>query len=168
MNQLLKTLCESELIVLRKILAFLFALCFVVMAGCSSNSGQSSVDPASMDTESLKELYQSVRNEMVKRGEISDEENRIGRGTYEVGRDIKAGSYDFLCDDTDYFDDESPDNDIYIFMTGEDGGDRENRIFWEQRFQIGSHVTFNLEEGMTLTITGCSGILKENSPSWAP
>ena len=91
----------------------------------------------------------------------------IGRGSYVVGKDIKPGYYDFVCLDTGYFNSGTPDNDIYIYLLdGDTAADLGEQIFWEQRFAIGSHVTFNLEEGTLLMIEGCSGFLKAIQPEW--
>lgn len=126
------------------------------------------IDPNALSTEALTELYNGVREEMMKRGEIVDSENRIGRGDYEVGRDIRAGNYVFECAETDISHGNSydtPDNYIDIYMTID--GDREC-IFEARDIEVGKFATFNLEKGMRLIIGGCSGILEETSPSWAP
>lgn len=140
----------------------------LVFVLCASIALAESIDFTAMTTEELVALYQELQAELVERIGL-DVTNRIGRGSYVVGKDIKAGYYDFVCLDTDYFDSGSPNNDIYIYLlTGDTAADLGDRIYWEQRFAVGAHVTFNLKDGTLLEIDGCSGELNEISPSWLP
>ena len=113
-----------------------------------------------MDTAELVALYQKVGSEISSRIGLSDA-NRIGGGSYTAGRDILPGYYDFVCMETKKFDDGTPDCDIYVYLD-------QKMIYVASRPDVGSHVTFNLEEGMVLKISGCSGTLTPISPAWVP
>lgn len=135
-------------------------LILAIMAfGCFGASAEE-IDLSGMDTAELIALYQKVGSEISSRIGLSDA-NRIGQGDYLVGRDILPGYYDFVCLETKVFEGGNPNCDIYIFLDDE-------TIFWANRPNVGSHVTFNLEEGMTLKISGCSGTLTPISPAWVP
>lgn len=145
-----------------------FSSILLVMMLCISVALAETIDFKGMSTEELISLYQEIQAELSERIDLGAT-NRIGRGSYVIGKDIKAGYYDFVCLDTDYFESGKPDNDIYIYLLdGDTAADLGERIYWEQRFAIGSHVTFNLEEGTLLEIDGCSGELNAISPSWVP
>lgn len=125
-------------------------------------------DLSSMSLEELISLYQQIGDEISDRVGLA-KTNRIGRGSYVVGKDIQSGYYDFVCLETGYFDSGTPDNDIYIYLlVGDTAADIGDRVYWEQRFEIGAHVTFNLEEGTLLEIEGCSGELTPIYPEWIP
>lgn len=135
-------------------------LILAVMAfGCFGASAEE-IDLSGMDTAELIALYQKVGSEISSRIGLSDA-NRIGQGDYLVGRDILPGYYDFVCLETDTYDDGDAYNEILISMDGE-------RIYLARRTDIGQHATFHLEEGMNLEISGCSGTLTSISPAWAP
>lgn len=134
----------------------------------SSVSLAETIDFSAMSLEELLSMYQQIGTEISEKVGIA-QTNRIGRGSYVVGKDIKPGYYDFVCFDTDYFDFGAPNNDIYIYtLIGDTAADTGERIYWEQRFAIGSHVTFNLEEGTLLRIHGCSGVITQINPDWLP
>ena len=123
-----------------------FSSILLVMMLCISVALAETIDFKGMSTEELISLYQEIQAELSERIDLGAT-NRIGRGSYVIGKDIKAGYYDFVCLDTDYFESGKPDNDIYIYLLdGDTAADLGERIYWEQRFAIGSHVTFNLEE----------------------
>ena len=143
----------------------LVLLAFVL---CSTAAFAEGIDIKTMTDEELIALFQEVQVELAERVGLTAV-NRIGRGSYVVGQDIKAGYYDFVCLDTDCWDDGTPDNNIYIYLLiGDTAADLGDRIYWEQGFAVGTHVTFNLEEGTLLRLDGCSGELTEISPSWVP
>lgn len=142
------------------LIVIMVLFCNVVMA--------ESIDLSVMTIDELASLQQRISVEMFERFGLS-QTNRIGRGSYVVGKDIKPGYYDFVCFDTDTFNDGSPNNDIYIYaLNGDSSANVGERLYWEQRFEIGSHVTFNLEEGTLLEIEGCSGVITILTPDWLP
>ena len=149
---------------MKRILILMVLVAFVV----SSVASAESIDLSALSLEELISLQQQIDVELSSRTGTS-QNDRIGRGSYVVGKDIKPGYYDFICLDTGYFDSGTPDNDIYIYLLdGDTAADLGERIFWEQRFAIGAHVTFNLEEGSLLMIEGCSGFLRAIQPEWLP
>ena len=140
----------------------------LVLILCSGVAFAETIDFKSMTTDELISLYREIQLELGDRIGLGSS-NRIGRGSYVVGKDIKAGYYDFVCLDTDCFDDGSPYNDIRIYrLVDDDPAQKGDCIFWEQRFAIGAHVAFNLEDGTLLSIGGCSGELVAMSPTWLP
>lgn len=146
----------------------ILVLLVLVSFALSSVASAESIDLSSLSLENLVTLQQQIYEELSSRTGVS-QNNVIGRGSYVVGKDIKPGYYDFVCLDTGYFNSGTPDNDIYIYLLdGDTAADLGEQIFWEQRFAIGSHVTFNLEEGTLLMIEGCSGFLKAIQPEWLP
>ena len=146
----------------------ILVLLVLVSFALSSVASAESIDLSSLSLENLVTLQQQIYEELSSRTGVS-QNNVIGRGSYVVGKDIKPGYYDFVCLDTGYFNSGTPDNDIYIYLLdGDTAADLGEQIFWEQRFAIGSHVTFNLEEGTLLIIEGCSGFLKAIQPEWLP
>lgn len=146
-----------------------FVVCLIMMVVlCLNLAIAESVDLSSMTIDELVSLQQKITVEMFDRFGLL-QTNRIGRGCYVVGKDIKPGYYDFVCFDTDTFNDGSPNNDIYIYsLNSESAADIGERLYWEQRFEIGSHVTFNLVEGTLLEINGCSGVITMMIPDWLP
>lgn len=163
------------------IAALAISICSVFLIGCSSDAGNvntdvqkpeittkellSEIDFTSLETEDLTTFYYNAQDEMIKRGEIMDSKNRIGRGDYEVGRDIRAGKYVFECIETRQSSDDTYYNGIGIFATE---NDKDKTVFSDYNIGVGGLVTLNLEDGMTLSIFGCSGTLEEANPSWAP
>lgn len=111
---------------MKKILSIL-----LVMMLCMSIALAEAIDFKGMSTEELISLYQEIQAELSERIDLGTT-NRIGRGSYVVGKDIKAGYYDFVCLDTDYFESGKPDNDIYIYLLdGDTAADLGERIYWE-------------------------------------
>ena len=135
-------------------------LLLAVMAFTCFGAAAEGIDLSGMSTDELISLYQSVGAEIADRIGLTDA-NRIGQGDYLVGRDILPGYYDFVCLETKVFEGGNPNCDIYVYLDDE-------MIFWANRPNVGSHVTFNLEEGMVLKISGCSGTLTPISPAWVP
>lgn len=123
-------------------------------------------DVSSLSTEELIALLENVRLELTERiGLVED--NRIGQGVYVVGKDIKAGSYDFLCLDTEVKNDE-PLNSISLYTVAEDGVSQDERLWFIDGTAINEHFVLNLSEGTILEIWKCSGLLTETQPSWVP
>lgn len=139
-----------------------------MMLSFSAVSSAETIDVSAMDTADLVALLNDVRTELIARLGVV-EQNRIGQGTYIVGKDIKAGTFDFMCLETsDTYDDGSAKNAISLHSVDSDST-RIGRIVWSAtNIQIGQHSVVSLTDGTALEIIGCSGTLTEIEPSWAP
>lgn len=124
-------------------------------------------DVSSLTTEELITLLKDVQLELTERIGLV-ENNRIGQGVYVVGRDIKAGTYDFLCLDTETYDSGDAWNTISLYTVAEDGVSQGKLLWFISGTAINEHCVLNLSEGTILSISGCSGLLTETRPSWAP
>ena len=143
---------------LHGILSWLFLF---VMASMGVNATTEDIDLSAMSLDDLLALDRRIGEEITERL-LTLEDNRIGQGTYLVGRDIHSGFFEFTCLESECYNWGDPDNDIYIESDGD-------RVYLARDVGVGGHVMLFLEDGMLFTINGCTGtIMMMGSPSWAP
>lgn len=144
-----------------------FIVCLLLAALSVTPVLAEEYDVSSLTTEELITLLKNVQLELTERiGLVED--NRIGQGIYVVGKDIKAGTYDFLCLDTNTYDSGNAWNSIQVYTVAEDGISEGECVYTIRDTQINAHVVLTLSEGTILDIYGCSGLITETRPSWAP
>ena len=83
---------------MKKLFSALLALCLVLCLFTVSASAANSISDYS-DAQ-LKQLYEIVRDEMVKRGLPLAQEITLKEGKFIIGQDIQAGSYTIKCTET--------------------------------------------------------------------
>lgn len=142
-------------------------LFILVMMLCISCASAESVDVSGMATEDLMDLYREIQVELASRIGLT-EASQIGQGIYTVGKDIKAGTFSFICLESGKYDDGNPRNALYIYELGEDGIRPGKTIWYLYDTSLNAPVTLSLSEGTIFEIWNCSGILTEIQPSWAP
>ncbi len=145
----------------RIVVLLAFALAMALSVGAFAEG----FDLSSMTNEELLALMGSIMDEIQTRTGDTSANDRIGRGSYVVGTDIKAGTYDFICLESDMYNYEgggAMNQILVIDMETDDEISRENDV------QIGAHAIVSLSEGQVLEIRECSGILTPSAPSWAP
>lgn len=145
-----------------KVLSIVMAILMTLPFGAIAESSE----PINYSDKSIDELmviYESVRDEILLRTGISDD-NKIGRGTFLVGKTMLPGTYDFLCEESGVFTETGYVNNL-ITVDDVNG----NEVFRAKKISVGGHVTFALSEGDTLEIAGCSGTVSLIvDPIWAP
>lgn len=144
-----------------------FIVCLLLVVLSVTPALAEEYDVSSLSTEELLTLLENVRLELSERISLV-EDNRIGRGVYIVGKDIKAGTYDFLCLDTELYDSGKAMNSIRLYTVAEDGISQGECLWRVDDTPIDGHFVMSLSEGTILDIGQCSGVLTETQPSWAP
>lgn len=119
----------------------------------------SEIDLTGLSLEQLIDLRTEINTLIAENGG----ENVIGKGTYETGIDIKAGTYNIVCSK----------NAAHGFINvevfpsktdAENGENQEISQIWYKEEKAES-ASINLQEGNVLVLSG-EGILQETSPSW--
>lgn len=125
----------------------------------------------------LIEQYDAIYNELLKRVNESAYDSSIARGQYIVGQDISAGRYEFTCTNAivegEY---EFPYISIYKILNTDEfekqldyrwyNGTEER--YYSNKIEVGSKVSFTLEDDMILVITRCDGFIQNPDHSWEP
>ena len=117
--------------------------------------------------EELLALYNAVRTELSSRLDLVDNNSLIGRGTYDVGKDIKAGTYVLTIYETDTYSDSDPNNSFRVFPLDENG-EEGSYLMWETGIPVGEHIVISLSEGQRLKISGCVCTIAVSEAVWAP
>lgn len=144
-----------------------FLVVLLIMILCIPYASAESINVSGMAIEDLMSLYREIQTELASRVD-SFLPNQIGQGIYIVGKDIKAGTFSFICLESGKHDDGSQRNTLYIHELGEDGIRPGKRLWHLDNTSMNAPVTLSLSEGMVFEIWNCSGILTEIQPSWAP
>lgn len=144
-----------------------FISVLLVLVLCSAVAFAETIDFKSMTTDGLIQLYQEIQLELASRTGLTDN-NKIGQGIYTVGKDIKAGTYEFICLESGTHDDSTQRNAFYIYALGDDGVSQGKTLWYLYDTALNAKVTLSLSEGTILEIWNCSGVLTEMTPSWAP
>ena len=144
-----------------------FLLILLVLMLCIPCVSAESTDVSEMTTEDLISLYREIQIELASRIGLT-ETNQIGQGIYTVGKDIKAGTFSFICLESGEYDDGNQRNALYIYALGEDGVSQGKTLWSLYDTSLNATVTLSLSEGTILEIWNCSGLLTEIKPSWAP
>lgn len=135
------------------------------------------IDVDSMTTAELVVQYETIRNELLQRLDESTLDSSIARGQYIVGVDIAPGKYEFICTEAIVEGDhEYPYISVYKIIKPEEFEkrlsyawyDATEERYYSKRLQVGSKVSFTLEEGMILVIERCAGIIQLSNHSWGP
>ena len=95
-------------------------------------------------------------------------DNVIGKGTYEVGVDIKTGYYEIICSKGAQY----GFINVELYQTRDDYNSKNNRevsqIYYNKENPEDSEkATVNLKEGNILILSG-EGIVQIIDPSWKP
>lgn len=146
---------------MKKIVVLLAIVLAVVLSVGALAEG---FDLSSMTNEELLALMGSIMDEIQTRTGDTSANDRIGRGSYVVGTDIKAGTYDFTCLESDMYNFEGGGARNVIRVLDESG----DYISRAQDVEIGAHAIVSLSDGQVLEIEGCTGALTASTPSWAP
>lgn len=147
---------------MKKIIAVLLAV-FTFMTSAIAVSEEIKFDFSEYTIDELISAYTAIQEEFLSRDE-STFSNFIGRGTYVAGQTIATGTYRFLCTESGVFSETGYVNNV---ITIEDSSGE--RVFRTSKISVGGYVTFTLNEGDVLEISGCSGsLVKMETPSWAP
>lgn len=144
-----------------------FLLVLLVIMLCIPYASAESIDVSGMETEDLMDLYREIQIELASRVGLT-ESNQIGQGIYTVGKDIKAGTFSFICLESGEYDDGNQRNALYIYELEEDGISSGKTIWYLYDTSLNAPVTLSLSEGTIFEIWNCSGILTEIQPSWVP
>lgn len=120
------------------------------------------IDLASMSTEDLVSLRDSINAEIANKGG----DNVITQGLYEVGTDIKAANFKvyyygdtsdemscvnfYIYDNKGQYDNHETSSQLLIYADDKDGG------------------ILNLKEGQMVYVTTGSATMEEVNPSWKP
>ena len=150
---------------MRKLIVLMIAV-FVVISGTVCANCEE-LDVASISTDELLSIYNAVQSELYSRIGMTDC-NHIGQGVYVVGKDIKAGSYDFICTNSGSYNEGGQQNAVYIYAIGDDGVSQGKTLWYLYDTALNSKITLNLSEGTILEIWNCSGALVEVEHSWKP
>lgn len=147
---------------MKKIIAVLLAV-FTFMTSAIAVSEEIKFDFSEYTIDELISAYTAIQEEFLSRDE-STFSNFIGRGIYVAGQTIATGTYRFLCTESGVFSETGYVNNV---ITIEDSSGE--RVFRTSKISVGGYVTFTLNEGDVLEISGCSGsLVKMETPSWAP
>lgn len=123
------------------------------------------IDLASMSTEDLVSLKNSVDSEIATRGG----DNIISQGVYAVGVDIKAASFKLTSvQNADYT---STYIDLYNSKEDMDNNKEiDTYIVHYDAEESGTvrSLNLNLKEGQIINITGDDMVIEEVNPSWKP
>ena len=156
---------------MKKILTVVIALVFIIsIFSIGAYADNAEIDLSEYSLEELLALYNAVRTELSSRLDLVDNNSLIGRGTYDVGKDIKAGTYVLTIYETDYynsFDPPRPNNSITIYLLDENG-EEGSRLMWETGIPVGEHIVISLSEGQRLKISGCVCTIAVSEAVWAP
>lgn len=145
---------------MKKILVCIFATLMLSIPVCAAE-----IDMASMSLDDLVSLRSQITEEINTR--LSDAAGPIATGIYEVGKDIKEGTYYlsgvsksegelyfkiFLYENKDAFD------------NGEELSRESDSCFIDN----GEDATVNLHDGMFMVIEGGKAVIQAMEPAWAP
>jgi hypothetical protein len=115
-----------------------------------------------MSLEELQSLKAEISSEILKR--TGGDDARISKGTYTVGTDIQAGTYDLTVIKPES---ESSDS-TWIYLSADrdayDNGDIDSCLCVDD----GDTVTLNLVNNIVLEIQHFGGVMEKITPSWAP
>lgn len=150
---------------MKKFVTLMIAVFVIVSSAICANCEE--LDVASMSTDDLLAIYNTIQSELYSRIGMTDN-NYVGQGIYVVGKDIKAGSYDFVCTESGSRDDGSQQNAVYIYLIGDDGVSQGKTLWYLYDTALNSKITLNLSEGTILEIWNCAGVLIEVDHSWKP
>lgn len=117
------------------------------------------LDLDSMSVEDLVSLRDTINAKIGEKGG----DNVLPQGTYEVGKDIKAGSFKVMCCagyDMSCFN---------VYSSKEDHDNMENVVQDSVSYDKGDSAMINLDEGDYLDVTWGSAVVEEvTNASWAP
>jgi len=118
----------------------------------------SAVDLSSMSKDDLIALKKAIDSELLNRGELVSD--TFTAGTYTVGRDIKPGVFVFTKQD---------DGLAAMYVYDNEEKYKSRNPSGQAAIAQGESATFNLMDGMVLSIADFNGIIEEKAaPSWAP
>lgn len=142
----------------RKTLITSLALAVGLIAAPVRASEQSTIDLESMSLEELVKLRDKINVKIAGLGG----DNILPQGTYEVGKDIKAGQYKVMgCEGYDM-------SCFNIYSTKEDWNATENGIRGTVTYEDGTSAIMNIDDGDYLDITWGSLVVEEIKASWMP
>ena len=119
-------------------------------------SEQSTIDYDSMSTEELVALRDEINAQIADRGG----DNVLPQGTYEVGKDIKAGQYKvFGCKGYD-------SSCFNVYSSKEDHDAKGNAVQGSVSYEDGDSEMMNIDDGEYLDVTWGSLVVEEISASW--
>lgn len=119
-------------------------------------SEQSAIDLDSMTLDELVSLRDEVNSKIAELGG----DNVLPQGTYEVGKDIKAGQYKVMgCEGYDM-------SCFNIYATKEDWETSENGIRGTVAYEDGTSAMMNIDDGEYLDVTWGSLVVEEIKASW--
>lgn len=115
------------------------------------------IDLSTLSDTELAELFNAVSVEVNERGL----NNSILSGTYTIGKDIKAGKYQFDC---------KAKSGVYIMHLYKNEADFAEKNYIDSiECEVGGSVFLSLDDNMILVIhDGVEGDLKPVSASWMP
>lgn len=147
----------------RKILTFILT-CMLVTMPVQAEVYYEEVDISSMNVDQLITLRDRINIEIAEQGG----DNVIGKGTYEVGVDIKTGYYEIICSKGAQY----GFINVELYQTRDDYNSKNNRevsqIYYNKENPEDSEkATVNLKEGNILILSG-EGIVQIIDPSWKP
>lgn len=121
-------------------------------------SEQSAIDLDSMGLEELVALRDEINTKIADLGG----DNVLPQGTYEVGKDIKAGKYKVTCC-------EGYDLACFnVYPTKEEHDAMENVINGSVASEDGDSAMMNIDDGEWLDVTWGSLVVEEIKASWMP
>ena len=150
---------------MKKLLALMFTIALVFsMTYSVAYADAPTVDLSTFSLEELFTLYESVRGELIKREGFEDND-LIGRGTYVVGTDIRAGTYKLVVAES-FMSGDTAMNNIFVTETNNNG----DIIYVSSNnfIPIGESLVLSIAEGQTLIIKECACYITPYTPSWAP
>lgn len=124
------------------------------------------LDVSSMDLETLVSLHEKIKTELLTR--IAPGNDILPRGRYIAGTDIKPGSYEVVCLQSD-----PPNKDknvsgfgVEVLREAENGW--EKTVWYSKPMQVGGVAFFKIEEGQILEVYSGYGTIRQVKHSWQP
>lgn len=117
------------------------------------------IDLTSLSLAELTSLEQRVSAEISSR--VPDSANLLPEGLYSVGEDLSAGKYLFMVTYVRTY----SNGDTRGAVRLEDSNGKS--VLWAKGVEPGEVMYFSLQDGMTVKLSNCSGMLSIADQSWA-
>lgn len=155
----------------KKIITTIAALCLTALPlnvsataseTTSTSASASGIDLSNLSLEQLMDLKRELNIMIAEKGG----DNIIGEGVYEVGVDIKPGTYDIVRSSIAYKDRGNLYVKLYLTREDYDNDEASKSIFLHSSEDTLESVHLNLKDGNILMLDE-EGIIYENTHSWA-